>query len=176
MGHGLSGGTTFMEDYTYHLDPSDVSVLGAHMLEVCPSIAADTPSIEIHELGIGGKDDPARMIFTSAPGPAVNVSPIDLGARFRFIVSEVDCIDPGHDLPKLPVARSFWKPKPDLKTAAAAWILAGGAHHTVHSQQIDTRYLEMFAEIADVELVVIDADTNLRRFRQELRWNDAAYG
>jgi L-arabinose isomerase len=175
MGDGLPGGTTFMEDYTYHLDPTDVTVLGAHMLEVCPSIAAQKPVIEVHRLGIGGKDDPARMVFTSGPGPAINVSPIDLGDRFRFIVSEVDCVAPPHDLPMLPVARSFWKPRPDLKTAAAAWILAGGAHHTVHTQQIDTRFIETFCEMADVELIVIDDATDLRQLKKELRWNKSAY-
>ena len=175
MGEGLAGGTTFMEDYTYHLDPSDVTVLGAHMLEVCPSIAANKPVIEVHRLGIGGKDDPARMVFTSGPGAAINVSPIDLGDRFRFIVSEVECVEPKHDMPKLPVARSFWKPKPDLRTSAAAWILAGGAHHTVHTQQADTRFIEMFCEMADVEMVVIDDATELRQFKNELRWNKSAF-
>jgi L-arabinose isomerase len=175
MGEGLPGGTTFMEDYTYHLDPTDVTVLGAHMLEVCPSIAAQKPVIEVHRLGIGGKDDPARMVFTSGPGPAINVSPIDLGDRFRFIVSEVDCVAPPHDLPKLPVARSFWKPRPDLRTAAAAWILSGGAHHTVHTQQIDTRYIEAFCEMADVEMIVIDDATELRQLKKELRWNNSAH-
>jgi L-arabinose isomerase len=175
MGEGLPGGTTFMEDYTYHLDPADITVLGAHKLEVCPSIAARKPVIEVHRHGIGGKDDPARMVFTSGPGAAINVSPIDLGDRFRFIVSEVDCVSPPHDLPKLPVARSFWKPRPDLKTAATAWILAGGAHHTVHTQQLDTRYIEAFCEIADVELIVIDKATELRQLKNEMRWNQSAY-
>jgi L-arabinose isomerase len=175
MGEGLPGGTTFMEDYTYHLDPADITVLGAHMLEVCPSIAAQKPVIEVHRLGIGGKDDPARMVFTSGPGAAINVSPIDLGDRFRFIVSEVDCVSPPHDLPKLPVARSFWKPRPDLKTAATAWILAGGAHHTVHTQQLDTRYIEAFCEMAGVELIVIDKATDLRQLKNEMRWNQSAY-
>jgi L-arabinose isomerase len=175
MGEGIEGGTTFMEDYTYHLDPAGTKVLGAHMLEVCPSIAAGKPTLEVHPLGIGGKDDPARLVFNGAAGSAINVSPIDLGNRFRIIVNEVEAVDAEHDLPKLPVARVLWVPKPDLKIGAAAWILAGGAHHTVYSQQVDTRHIEIFAEMADVELVVIDADTRLRSFKNELRQNEAAY-
>ena len=176
MGEGVEGGTSFMEDYTYHLDPSaGQKVLGAHMLEICPSIAAGKPSIETHKLGIGGKDDPARMVFCAPGGPAINVSPIDMGNRFRMIVNEVTAVEPEHDLPKLPVARVLWEPQPDLKVGAAAWILAGGAHHTVYTQQVDTRHIEIFCEMADIELVVIDADTRLRSFKQELAWNEAAY-
>jgi len=165
MGEGLPGGTSFMEDYTYHLDPVGMRVLGAHMLEVCPSIAAGKPRLETHPLGIGGKADPARLVFNSPAGPAINVSPIDLGDRFRIIVNEVTAVEPEHDLPKLPVARVLWEPQPNLKVGAAAWILAGGAHHTVYSQQLDTRHIEIFAEMADTELVVIDADTRLRSFK-----------
>ena len=175
MGEGLKGGTSFMEDYTYHFDPAGMRVLGAHMLEVCPSIAAGKPSLETHPLGIGGKDDPARLVFNSPAGPAINVSPVDMGNRFRMIVNEVTAVKPDHDLPKLPVARTLWIPQPNLKTGAAAWILAGGAHHTVYSQQVDTRYIEIFSEMADIELVVIDADTKLRDFKDRLRWNEAAY-
>ena len=175
MGEGLTGGTSFMEDYTYHLDPAGMKVLGAHMLEVCPSIAEGTPTLETHPLGIGGKEDPARLVFTAPAGPAINVSPIDLGNRFRMIVNEVEAVVPEQDLPTLPVARALWIPKPDLKIGAAAWILAGGAHHTVYSQQVDTRHIEIFAEMADVEVVVIDADTDLRSLKNELRWNEAAY-
>jgi len=175
MGEGLEGGASFMEDYTYHLDPGGMAVLGAHMLEICPSIAEGKPALEVHPLGIGGKDDPARLVFNVAAGPAINVSPIDMGNRFRVIVNEVDAIVPTHELPKLPVARALWVPRPDLKIGAAAWILAGGAHHTVYSQQVDTRYIETFCEMAGMELVVIDADTRLRRFKQELHWNEAAY-
>ncbi len=175
MGAGLTGGTSFMEDYTYHFDPAGMQVLGSHMLEVCPSIAAGKPSLETHPLGIGGKDDPARLVFNSPAGPAINVSPIDMGNRFRIIVNEVTAVAPEHDLPKLPVARTLWVPQPSLKIGAAAWILAGGAHHTVYSQQIDTRYIEIFCEMADVELVVIDAKTELRNFKNQLRWNEAAY-
>lgn len=167
MGEGLAGGTSFMEDYTYHFDPVGNKVLGSHMLEVCPSIADGRPSLETHPLGIGGKDDPARLVFNSPAGPAINVSPIDLGDRFRIIVNEVTAVTPEHDLPKLPVARVLWFPQPNLKVGAAAWILAGGAHHTVYSQQIDTRHIEIFAEMADVELVVIDSDTRLRSFKNE---------
>ena len=175
MGEGIEGGTTFMEDYTYHLDPAGTKVLGAHMLEVCPSIAAGKPTLETHPLGIGGKDDPARLVFNAPAGPAINVSPIDMGNRFRMIINEVDAVVPEHDLPKLPVARALWVPKPNLKIGAAAWFLAGGAHHTVYSQQVDTRHIEIFAEMADMELVVIDADTDLRSFKRELRWNEATY-
>jgi L-arabinose isomerase len=175
MGEGLTGGTSFMEDYTYHLDPAGTTVLGAHMLEVCPSIAAGKPTLETHPLGIGGKDDPARLVFTAPAGSAINVSPIDMGNRFRMIVNEVEAVTPEHDLPRLPVARALWVPKPNLKIGAAAWILAGGAHHTVYSQQVDTRYIEIFAEMADMELVVIDDTTDLRSFKNELRWNEAAF-
>ncbi len=174
MGEGIEGGTSFMEDYTYHLDPAGAKVLGAHMLEVCPTIAAGKPTLETHPLGIGGKEDPARLVFTAAAGPAINVSPIDLGNRFRIIVNEVDAVVPEHDLPELPVARVLWVPKPNLKIGAAAWILAGGAHHTVYSEQVDTRYIEIFAGMADIELVVIDANTDLRSLQNELRWNEAA--
>ena len=175
MGEGIDGGTSFMEDYTYHLDPSGMKVLGSHMLEVCPSIACTKPSVEVHPLGIGGKDAPARLVFNVGAGPAINVSPIDMGNRFRMIVNEVEAVTPEHDLPKLPVARALWIPQPDLKTAAAAWILAGGAHHTVYSQQVDTRHIEIFSEMAGVEMVVIDADTRLREFKNTLRWNEASY-
>ena len=168
MGEGLSGGTSFMEDYTYHFDPASPMVLGAHMLEICPSIAGGKPSLETHPLGIGGKEDPARLVFTAPAGPAINVSPVDMGDRFRILVNEVDAVVPPHDVPKLPVARVFWVPKPSLKLGAAAWILAGGAHHTVYTQQTDTRHIEIFAEMADAELVVIDANTTLRELKKEL--------
>jgi L-arabinose isomerase len=175
MGAGLDGGTSFMEDYTYHFDPAGNKVLGSHMLEVCPSIAAGKASLETHPHGIGGKDDPARLVFNSPAGAAINVSPIDMGNRFRIVLNEVDAVTPEHDLPKLPVARALWVPKPDLKIGAAAWILAGGAHHSVYSQQLDTRHIEIFAEMANMELVVIDADTKLRDIKNQLRWNDAAF-
>jgi L-arabinose isomerase len=175
MGEGLLGGTSFMEDYTYHFDVSGDRVLGSHMLEICPSIAAGTPSLQVHPLGIGGKEDPARLVFNAPAGPAINVSAIDLGNRFRIIVNEVEAVVPEHDLPKLPVARVVWIPQPNLKVGAAAWILAGGAHHTVYTQQLQTRHIEIFAEMADVELVVIDRNTTLRSFKNELRQNEAVF-
>jgi L-arabinose isomerase len=174
MADGLPGGTSFMEDYTYDFG-SRSTVLGAHMLEVCPSIAADTPCLEIHPLSIGGKADPVRLVFTSAAGPAVNASLIQVGHRFRMIVNEIDVIDPPEPLPKLPVARAVWVPRPNLRTAAAAWIYGGGAHHTSFSQALTLEHLEDFATMADLEFLAIDADTDLRQFRNELRWNDAAY-
>lgn len=172
----MAGGerTSFMEDYTYHLHPDGHLVLGAHMLEVCPSIAAGRPRLEVHPLSIGGKADPVRLVFDAPPGRAVNASLVDLGGRFRLIVSEVEAV--AHpELPKLPVARAVWRPLPDFKTAAAAWIYAGGAHHTAFSYAVTTEELEDFAEIAGVELVVIDRDTTLRALRRELRQNDLAY-
>jgi len=175
MGQGLEGGTSFMEDYTYHFDLSGDKVLGSHMLEICPSITDAQPRIEVHPLGIGGKDDPARLVFNSPAGPAINVSPVDMGNRFRMIVNEVDAVVPDNELPHLPVARVLWEPKPSLKIAAAAWILAGGAHHTVYSQQLRTEHIEIFCEMADVELLVIDRDTKLREFKKEIRWNEVAY-
>jgi len=171
---GLPGGTSFMEDYTYHLQPDNHLVLGAHMLEICESIAAGKPSLEIHPLGIGGKEDPVRLVFDAPPGPALNASMIDLGNRFRLLVNEVDVVKPPKPLPKLPVARAVWDCKPDFKTACAAWIYAGGAHHTGFSYSVTTEHLQDFAEIAGLELAVIDAKTDLRSFRQQLR-NDEVY-
>jgi L-arabinose isomerase len=175
VGEGLKGGTSFMEDYTYHLHPSGSLVLGAHMLEICESIAAGKPSLEIHPLGIGGKDDPARLVFNAPAGRALNASMIDLGNRFRLIVNEVDVVAPPKALPKLPVARAIWKCRPDFKTACGAWIRAGGAHHTVFSYSVTSENLRDFAEIAGVELVLIDADTHLPELEKELRWNEAYY-
>jgi L-arabinose isomerase len=172
MAQGMSGGTSFMEDYTYDFSGTP-KVLGSHMLEICPSIATDKPSLEVHPLGIGGKDDPARLVFTAPAGPAINASVIDMGTRFRMLVNEVDVVQPEHELPKLPVARAFWIPKPNLKIGAAAWIYAGGAHHTGFSQALTMQHMEDFAEIAGVECIRIDADTKLHQLRQELRWNDA---
>src|SRR2546422_690406 len=150
MSQGISGGTSFMEDYTYHFANS-VKVLGAHMLEVCPTIAAGRPSVEIHPLSIGGKADPVRLVFTAPSGAGVVASIIQVGNRFRMVVNEIDVVQPDEPLPKLPVARAVWKPRPDLPTAAAAWIYAGGAHHTGFSQALTTEHLEDFAEIADME-------------------------
>jgi L-arabinose isomerase len=174
MAHGLPGGTSFMEDYTYDFAGTP-KILGAHMLEVCPSIAAEKPTLEFHPLGIGGKDDPARLVFTTPSGPAIAASLIDLGNRFRLIVNELDVIPLEQPLPKLPVARSVWVPRPSLKVAAAAWIYAGGAHHTSFSQALTTEHLEDFAEIAGIELVRIDAETRIPNFRRELRWSDVSY-
>jgi L-arabinose isomerase len=175
MGAGLNGGTSFMEDYTYHLNPKNSLVLGAHMLEICPSIARGKPSLQVHPLGIGGKADPARLVFDTAAGPALNASMIDLGNRFRLLANEVEVVAPEKPLPKLPVARALWKSKPDLQTSAAAWIYAGGAHHTGFSQAVTTEMMEDFAGMADVELVIIDDSTRLREFRQTLRHNEVYY-
>lgn len=175
MAAGLEGGNSFMEDYTYHFNPTKMAVLGAHMLEICPSIANGIPSCEIHPLGIGGKADPVRLVFTAATGPALNASVIDLGNRFRLLVNTVDAISPAQDLPKLPVARVLWEAHPDLKTAAAAWILAGGAHHTCYSQNLSTEYLVDFAEMAGMEYMVIDKDTKIPAFKKEMRWNELYY-
>ena len=174
MGEGLKGGTSFMEDYTYHLSPKGHQVLGAHMLEICESIAATKPSLEIHPLGIGGKEDPVRLVFDAPAGPALNASLIDMGNRFRLIVNEVTAIKP-RKLPKLPVARAVWECKPDFKTACGCWILAGGAHHTGYSYTVTTEMLEDFATIAGIELAVINADTRLAEFKQTLRCNEVYY-
>ncbi len=174
MASGLKGGTSFMEDYTYHLDPAGMRVLGAHMLEVCPSVSLGRPSLEIHPLSIGGKADPARLVFRTATGSAINVSVIDLGNRFRMIVNKVEVVEcPG--MPNLPVASVLWKPMPDLKIAAAAWILAGGAHHTGFSSSIDKEYMEDFAGMTGTEYVVIDEKCDLDQFKKELRWNEIYY-
>ncbi len=177
MSRGLKGGTSFMEDYTYHLDPANPLVLGAHMLEVCPSIAEEgsIPRLEVHPLGIGGKDDPARLVFNSQPGPAVNASLVTLGNRFRLILNAVETVPLPHPMPRLPVAQVMWRPQPSLKVGAAAWILAGGAHHTVYTQAVSLRALEMYGAMAEVETLIIDHDTRLRDFKKEILWNDAAY-
>jgi L-arabinose isomerase len=172
MSSGMSGGTSFMEDYTYHLEPGNMKVLGAHMLEVCPSIAEGIPSLEMHHLGIGGKADPARLVFNASQGPAVNASVIDLGSRFRMLVNPVEVVPPNAPLPKLPVARAMWVPEPNLKIAAAAWILAGGAHHTGFSLALTSEHLEDFATIAGIEYTLIDNDTRLDDFKKELKWNE----
>ncbi|MFX3632833.1 MAG: L-arabinose isomerase [Candidatus Pristimantibacillus sp.] len=168
-------GTSFMEDYTYHLEPGNEMILGAHMLEVCPTIANNRPKIEVHPLGIGGKADPARIIFDGREGTAVNASLVDLGNRFRLIISEVNAVTPQHAMPKLPVARVLWKPEPSLRDAAEAWIYAGGAHHTVFSYVVTTEQLIDWADLVGIECVVIDKATTIRGFRNELRWNDLNY-
>ena len=174
MGEGLPGGTSFMEDYTYHLSPQGHQVLGAHMLEICPTIATSKPSLEVHPLGIGGKEDPVRLVFDAATGPALNASLVDMGNRFRLVVNEVNAVKTPA-LPKLPVARAVWECKPDFKTACAAWILAGGAHHTGYSYSVTTEMLEDFATIAGIELVVISDGTTLPDFKQTLRNNEVYY-
>ena len=174
MAQGLKGGTSFMEDYTYHFNPEGMRVLGAHMLEVCPSIAIGTLAVEIHQLSIGGKADPARLVFKTAPGKGINASVIDLGNRFRMIVNEVKVVK-CPDMPKLPVASVLWTPMPDLKTGAAAWIFAGGAHHTGFSTAIDKEYIEDLAGMTNIEFVLIDEKCDLDAFRKELRMNEIYY-
>lgn len=175
MAAGLPGGTSFMEDYTYHLSPDGQKVLGAHMLEICPSIAAGRPRLEVHPLGIGGKADPVRLVFDAKAGPAVNASVMELGGRLRMVVNEVDAVPTDAPLPKLPVARALWVPRPDLKTSAAAWIYAGGAHHTGYSYDLTAEHLADFAEMAGMEFLLIDAGTTVAGFKKELRWNDLYY-
>jgi L-arabinose isomerase len=175
MGSGLPGGNSFMEDYTYHFDPANRLVLGAHMLEICSSIAEGKASCEIHPLGIGGKADPVRLVFNVGAGPAINASVIDMGNRFRLLVNEVEAVRPAHELPKLPVARVLWKPLPDMRTGCAAWIQAGGAHHTCYSQNLTAAHMQDFADMAGIEYVRIGKDTEMYQFRNELRWNEAFY-
>lgn len=174
MEKGLEGGTSFMEDYTYDFG-GHPSVLGSHMLEICPSIARSKPHCEIHQLGIGGKEPPARLIFDVDPGPAINVSLVDMGNRFRLLVNEVDAIKPDQELPLLPVARVLWQPRPSLEIAAQAWIQAGGAHHTVFSKSLTTEFIEDFAEMASIELVIIDGQTDMRSYMNQLRSNEVYY-
>jgi L-arabinose isomerase len=175
MGSGLPGGNAFMEDYTYHFDPDNMLVLGSHMLEIDASLANGKPALEVHPLGIGGKADPARLVFNVAGGEALNASIIDMGNRFRLLINEVQAVEPQNDLPKLPVARVLWKPYPDMKTGCAAWIYAGGAHHTAYSQNLTAEHLHDFADMAGLEFIRIGKDTKLDQLRNELRWNDAAY-
>jgi L-arabinose isomerase len=175
MSVGLDGGTSFMEDYTYHLSPDGMKVLGAHMLEICPSIADGQVHLEVHPLGIGGKADPARLVFNTRTGAAINVSLMDMGNRFRMVVNDVDVIPPDAPLPKLPVARALWIPRPNLNVAATAWIYAGGAHHTGFSQAITAEHVYDFAEMAGIEFLRIDETTQIPQFKNELRWNDASY-
>ena len=175
MGSGLEGGNSFMEDYTYHFEPNNEMVLGAHMLEICSSIADGKASCEIHPLSIGGKADPARLVFNVAAGEALNASIIDMGNRFRLLVNEVKAIKPKQKLPRLPVARVLWKPYPDMRTGCAAWIYAGGAHHTCFSQNLTAEHLEDFASMANIEFVLIDKNTNLYQLKNELKWSETYY-
>jgi L-arabinose isomerase len=176
MAAGLAGGNSFMEDYTYHFDPRNNMVLGSHMLEICPSIANAKPSCEIHPLGIGGKADPVRLVFNVNSGAALNASMIDMGNRFRLLVNEVEAVKPKQDLPKLPVARVLWKPLPDMAIGCAAWIYAGGAHHTCYSQNLTSEHLQDFADMAGIEFVLIGKNTTIPQLRNELRWNEMYYG
>ena len=173
----ITGGvnTSFMEDYTYHLDPDNELVLGSHMLEICPTISSERPRIEVHPLGIGGKADPARLVFNCGTGPAINASIIDLGTRFRLIINEVQAVAAPHEMPNLPVARVLWKPEPSLRVGAEAWIRAGGAHHTGFSFDVSSEQLNDWAEIAGIECVIIDKNTKPIPFANELRQNAAAW-
>lgn len=175
MGKGLQGGNSFMEDYTYHFDPNNPLVLGSHMLEICESIAKEKPTCEIHPLGIGGKADPVRLVFNAAAGPAINASIVDMGNRFRLLVNEVLAVEPTEQLPKLPVARVLWKPYPNMQDGCAAWILAGGAHHSCYSQNLTTEHMEDFAEMAGIEYVRIGKNTDLYQIKNELKWSDVYY-
>jgi L-arabinose isomerase len=175
MATGLQGGNSFMEDYTYHFEPGNEMVLGAHMLEICESISDGKASCEIHPLGIGGKADPVRLVFNVAGGAALNASIVDMGNRFRLLVNEVEAVPPKHALPRLPVARVLWKPLPDMQTGCAAWILAGGAHHTCYSQNLTAEHLEDFADIAGIECVMINKKTELYQFKNELKWSEVYY-
>lgn len=176
MASGLKGGTSFMEDYTYNFQPGNDLVVGSHMLEVCPSIAKEEkPLLDVQHLGIGGKADPARLLFATPAGPALNASLIDMGDRFRLLVNCVDTVEQPRDLPKLPVARAIWKAQPSLATAAEAWILAGGAHHTVFTQALDVEYLRLYAEMHNTEFLLIDHATTLPAFKNEIRWNEMYY-
>jgi len=175
MGTELAGGTSFMEQYTYHLKADNYKVLGAHMLEVCETIAADTPGLEIHPLDIGGKDDPVRAIFNVPAGSAINCSVMDMGDRFRMLANQVEVVEPEEDLPNLPVARVLWEPKPDFSTAVKAWIYGGGAHHTCFSQAVTLEHIEDFALLADIEFISITEEKNLQDIKNELKWNEAYY-
>jgi L-arabinose isomerase len=175
MGYGLPGGASLMEDYTYDLTPGDEKILGAHMLEVCPSLTTSRPSLEVHPLGIGGKEDPVRLVFDTDPGPAVVVAMSDMRERFRLTVNVVDVVEPGHELPNLPVARAVWKPQPSFAVSAEAWLIAGAAHHTVMSTAVGLEAFQDFSDMARTELATIDETTTSRGFAQELRWNQAYY-
>ena len=175
MSSGMKGGTSFMEDYTYHFNPTNPMVLGSHMLEICPTIADGIVKCEVHSLGIGGKEDPVRLVFNGQEGSAINVSLIDMGNRFRLIVNEVDAVKVTEEFPKLPTARALWKPQPSMEVGLQSWILAGGAHHTVYSQTLTTEYMEDLADMLNIELVIIDKDTTIRGLKNELRYNEVAF-
>ena len=161
-----------MEDYTYDLTPGRERILGAHMLEVCPSIASGTPTLEVHPLSIGDRDDPVRLRFTAAPADAVILGICDMGSRFRLVANEVRVTEPDHELPNLPVACAVWEPRPSWSTSAEAWLMAGAPHHTVLSTAVGTEVIDDFAMMTDTELLIIDDTTTVRGFQHELRWND----
>ncbi|BDZ51925.1 hypothetical protein GCM10025867_41660 [Frondihabitans sucicola] len=175
MGAGLPGGASLMEDYTYDLTPGAEKILGAHMLEVSPTLTAAKPTLEIHALGIGGKDDPVRLVFTADPGPAVVVALSDMRDRFRLTANVVDVVPPTAALPNLPVGRAVWEPRPSFAVSAEAWLTAGAAHHTVMSTAVGLEAFEDFALMAGTELLIIDEETRLREFRREVQWNAAYY-
>ena len=175
MAAGRPGGTSFMEDYTYDLGAAVPTILGAHMLEVCPTIAAGTPTLEIHPLGIGGREDPVRLVFDGAAGPSVVLGIADMGDRFRLVANAITVVPPPQPLPRLPVARAVWEPAPSLETSAECWLAAGGPHHTVLSAAVGIEELSDLGEILGVELLVIDEETTTRSFGKEMRWNQAYY-
>jgi L-arabinose isomerase len=175
MGAGLPGGASLMEDYTYDLTPGHELILGAHMLEVCPSLTTSRPTLEIHPLGIGGKEDPVRLVFSADPGPGVVVALSDVRDRFRLVANVVEVVPPVEPLPKLPVGRAVWRPSPDFQTSATSWLQAGAAHHTCMSTAVGIEAFEDFARIAGTELLTIDESTTVRAFENELRWNAAYY-
>lgn len=176
MGSDMSGGTAFMEDYTYHFEPGNEMIMGAHMLEVCPTIAQTRPEIQVHPLGIGGREDPARLVFKSKPGSAIVVSLVDMGSHLRMIVNDIECVEQTNEMPKLPVSGVLWKPMPNLKTSAEAWIYAGGAHHSVLSYDVTADMMRDFAEMAGIEFVHINKDTKIADFRKELQFNSVIFG
>ena len=175
MSEGMKGGTAFMEDYTYHFEPGNEMLLGSHMLEVCPSVSAEKPKIQVHPLGIGDREDPARLVFKAQTGNAIVVTLVDMGDRLRMIVNDVECKEQVNDMPNLPVAGVLWKPLPCLQTSAEAWIYAGGAHHSVLSYSLNAQHMRDFAEIMGIEFVYINKNTEINDFRKELFYNDVAY-
>ncbi len=170
-----TGGTSFMEDYTYHLGPGQPKVLGAHMLEVCPSISTAVPRIEVHPLSIGAREDPVRMVFTADPGPGIVVGLADLGDRFRFVANAIDLVPPDEPMPALPVAHAVWVPRPDMSTALESWLKAGGPHHTTLSTAVEMEAVTDLTDMLRTELVIIDEHTTTRSFANELRWNQAYF-
>lgn len=175
IGEGMDGGSSFMEDYNYDFEPGRELTLGAHMLEVCPTVAAEKPRVEIHPLGIGDREPPARLVFEGAAGKGIVISLIDMGGRMRLIVQDIECVKPTMEMPNLPVARVMWKPEPDLMTGLKCWILSGGAHHSVLTTQINATIMEDWAEIMGIEFVHIDKETTVENLKQQLFLNDLAW-